>query len=106
MSLLSVRYGLPWLLDDHGKGFVRALWQREIRVAGLMRLPSSPLHALKAAKAALDLVRLTKILVRPLLHLSGRASPRTRKTGPATFDANPRLWELSAQIFAARRAHS
>ncbi len=62
MSLLSVRYGLPWLLDDHGKGFVRALWQRDIRIAGLVRLPSSPLHAWKAAKAALDLVRLTKIL--------------------------------------------
>jgi hypothetical protein len=62
LTLLSVRYGLPWLLDEAGKSFVRALLQREIQVAGLIRLPASPLRALKSAKAALDLVRLTTIL--------------------------------------------
>ena len=59
MSLLSIRYGLPWLLDDNGKNFVRALLKREIRIDGLIRIPPTPL---KTAKAALDLVRLTRIL--------------------------------------------
>ncbi len=59
MSLLSIRYGLPWLLDDNGKNFVRALLRREIRIDGLVRIPPTPL---KTAKAALDLVRLTRIL--------------------------------------------
>ncbi len=59
MSLLSIRYGLPWLLDDNGKNFVRALLKREIRIDGLVRIPPTPL---KTAKAALDLVRLTRIL--------------------------------------------
>jgi hypothetical protein len=62
MSLLSIRYGLPWLLDEHGKSFVRALLQREIRIDGLIRIPSSPLRAFRSAKAAIDLVRLTRIL--------------------------------------------
>jgi hypothetical protein len=59
MSLLSVRYGLPWLLDDAGKRLVRALFEREVRIDGLYRFPPTPL---KAARAALDLVRLTRIL--------------------------------------------
>lgn len=59
MSLLSIRYGLPWLLDENGKNFVRALIKREIRIDGLVRIPPTPL---KTAKAALDLVRLTRIL--------------------------------------------
>ena len=59
MSLLSIRYGLPWLLDDNGKNFVRALLKREIRIDGLVRIPPTPL---RTAKAALDLVRLTRIL--------------------------------------------
>ena len=59
MSLLSIRYGLPWLLDDNGKNFVRALVKREIRIDGLIRIPPTPL---KTAKAALDLVRHTRIL--------------------------------------------
>ena len=59
MSLLSIRYGMPWLLDDNGKNFVRALVKREIRIDGLIRIPPTPL---KTAKAALDLVRLTRIL--------------------------------------------
>jgi hypothetical protein len=59
MSLLSIRYGLPWLLDDNGKNFVRALVKREIRIDGLIRIPPTPL---KTAKAAIDLVRLTRIL--------------------------------------------
>lgn len=59
MSLLSIRYGLPWLLDDNGKSFVRALLKREIRIDGLVRIPPTPL---RTAKAALDLLRLTRIL--------------------------------------------
>jgi hypothetical protein len=59
MSLLSIRYGLPWLLDDNGKNFVRALVRREIRIDGLIRIPPTPF---KTARAALDLVRLTRIL--------------------------------------------
>lgn len=59
LSLLKIRYGLPWLFDDNGKGFVRSLLQREIRIDGLVRIPPTPL---KTAKAALDLVRLTRII--------------------------------------------
>jgi hypothetical protein len=59
LSLLSIRYGLPWLLDDNGKNFVRALVERKIRIDGLIRIPPRPL---KTARAALDLVRLTRIL--------------------------------------------
>src|SRR5689334_21845921 len=59
MSLLKIRYGLPWLLDENGQGFLRALLKREIRIDGLIRIPPTPL---KTARAALDLVRLTRIL--------------------------------------------
>jgi len=62
MSLLSIRYGLPWLLDDAGKAFVRALVRREIRIDGLIRIPPTPLWAWKTARATVDLVRLTRIL--------------------------------------------
>jgi hypothetical protein len=62
MSLLSIRYGLPWLLDENGKNFVRALLKREIRIDGLIRIPPTPIWAMRTAKAALDLVRLTRIL--------------------------------------------
>ena len=62
MSLLSIRYGMPWLLDDNGKNFVRALVKREIRIDGFLQIPPTPLWAIKKAKAALDLVRLTRIL--------------------------------------------
>jgi hypothetical protein len=59
LSLLSIRYGLPWLLDESGKNLVRALLRREIRIDGLVRIPPTPL---RTARAALDLVRLTRIL--------------------------------------------
>ena len=59
MSLLKIRYGLPWLLDENGQSFVRSLLKREIRIDGLMKIPPTPL---KTARAALDLVRLTRIL--------------------------------------------
>jgi hypothetical protein len=59
LSLLNFRYGLPWLLDDQGKSFVRSLAKREIRIDGLIRIPPTPL---RTARAALDLVRLTRIL--------------------------------------------
>lgn len=59
LSLLSMRYGLPWLLDDAGKSFVRALLKREIKIDGFIRIPPTPL---RTAKAAVDLVLLTRIL--------------------------------------------
>ena len=59
LTLLNIRYGMPWLLDDNGKSFVLSLLKREIRIDGLVRIPPTPL---KTAKAALDLVRLTRIL--------------------------------------------
>lgn len=62
MSLLSIRYGLPWLLDDNGKNFVKALLKREIKIDPVLRIPTSPLWAMRKAKAAIDLVRLTRIL--------------------------------------------
>lgn len=62
MSLLSIRYGLPWLLDENGKNFVKALLRREIKIHPLLRIPPTPMSAMKTAKAALDLVRLTRIL--------------------------------------------
>jgi hypothetical protein len=59
MSLLKIRYGLPWLLDENGKSFVLSLLKREIRIDGLVRIPPTPF---RTARAALDLVRLTRIL--------------------------------------------
>src|SRR5438128_12666061 len=59
LSLLKVRYGLPWLLDEQGQSFVRSLLKREIRIDGLIKIPPTPL---KTARAALDLIRLTRIL--------------------------------------------
>src|SRR5436190_867953 len=59
MSMLKIRYGMPWLFDENGKGFVRSLLKREIRIDGLIRIPPTPF---KTAQAALDLVRLTRIL--------------------------------------------
>jgi hypothetical protein len=59
MSLLKIRYGLPWLFDDNGQGFVKSLLKREIRIDGLVKIPPTPF---KTARAALDLVRLTRIL--------------------------------------------
>jgi hypothetical protein len=59
LSMLKIRYGLPWLFDDNGQGFVRSLFKREIRIDGLVKIPPTPF---KTAKAALDLVRLTRIL--------------------------------------------
>jgi hypothetical protein len=59
LSLLHIRYGLPWLIDAEGQAFVKSLLRREIRIDGLVRIPPTPL---RTAKAALDLVRLTRIL--------------------------------------------
>jgi len=60
MSLLQIRYGLPWVLDEAGQAFVRALVKREIKIAGLVDLPiPRPLDTLRRA---LDLVRLTRVL--------------------------------------------
>jgi hypothetical protein len=60
LSLLEIRYGLPWILDDAGKGFLRALAKREIRIDGLVELPIPNL--LHTVRRAIDLVRLTRVL--------------------------------------------
>lgn len=60
MSLLQIRYGLPWVLDEAGKSFVRALLRREIKIGGLVDLPfPRPRDTLRRA---IDLVRLTRVL--------------------------------------------
>ena len=59
MSLLQIRHGLPWLFDDNGKAFVRSLLGRDVRISVLVKIPPSPLRTLTAA---VDLVRLTKVL--------------------------------------------
>ena len=59
LSLLQIRHGLPWLFDDKGKGFVRDLVERKIKIEGLIKFPPTPL---RTAKAGLDLVLLTRIL--------------------------------------------
>jgi hypothetical protein len=63
LSLIPFRYGVPWILDENGQRQVKqvllAFLRREIKIDGFMRLPPTPL---RTAKAALDLVRLTRIL--------------------------------------------
>jgi hypothetical protein len=63
LSLIPFRYGVPWILDEAGQKQIKllllALLKREIKIDGFMRLPPTPL---KTAKAAIDLVRLTRIL--------------------------------------------
>ncbi len=60
LSLLQIRYGLPFLLDAAGKALVRALLGREIRIEGLWDLPLPRPRA--TARRLLDLVRLTRVL--------------------------------------------
>lgn len=60
LSLLSSRCGLPWLYDEPGQRLVRALWQRQIRIDGLA--PTSLGRARRSIRAAVDLLRLTRIL--------------------------------------------
>jgi hypothetical protein len=59
LGLMQIRYGLPWLFDRQGKALVVSLLQRQIRIEGLLRLLPQPL---RSARAALDLVRLARIL--------------------------------------------
>lgn len=60
LSLLDVRYGLPWLFDEAGKRFVESLLRREVRIVGLVDLPvPRPRDTLRRA---IDLVRLTRVL--------------------------------------------
>ncbi len=60
MSLLQIRYGLPWVLDEAGQSFVKALLRREIRISGLVDLPvPRPFDTLCRGH---DLVRLTRVL--------------------------------------------
>jgi hypothetical protein len=60
LSLLQIRYGLPWILDEAGQGFLRALVKREIKIEGLVDLPLPDPRA--TLRRALDLVRLTRVL--------------------------------------------
>jgi hypothetical protein len=59
LELLSFRIEVPWLIDEPWKQFARALVKREIRIDGFIRLPPTPL---RSARAALDLIRLTRLL--------------------------------------------
>lgn len=63
LSLIPFRYGVPWIVDAAGQQQVKqlllAFWKREIRIDGFLKLPPTPF---KTAKAALDLIRLTRIL--------------------------------------------
>ncbi len=59
LSLLSIRYGLPWVLDDAGKGFLRALAERKIRIRGLVDFPPRFRDTLRRT---IDLVRLTRLM--------------------------------------------
>jgi hypothetical protein len=59
LSLLSMRYGLPWLFDESGRKFISALRSRAIRIDGLLRIPPTPL---KTLHASIDLVRLMRVL--------------------------------------------
>jgi hypothetical protein len=63
LSLIPFRYGVPWIVDESGQKQVKqllvALVKREIRIDGFVRIPPTPI---KTAKAALDLMRLTRIL--------------------------------------------
>jgi hypothetical protein len=60
LSLLQIRHGVPWVLDDAGKQLVQSLVRREIRIEGLVDLPIPSVRA--TARRALDLVRLTRVL--------------------------------------------
>jgi hypothetical protein len=60
LSLLQIRYGLPWVLDEAGQGFVRALLKGEVKIAGLVDLPIPSVRA--SLRRAIDLVRLTRVL--------------------------------------------
>jgi hypothetical protein len=59
LSLLSIRYGVPWVLDEAGIAFVRALLRREVRIRGLVDFPPRWRDTLRRS---LDLVRLTRVL--------------------------------------------
>ena len=59
LSLLSIRYGLPWVLDDAGQNFLKALARREVKIRGLVDFPPNWRDTLRRT---LDLVRLTRIL--------------------------------------------
>lgn len=59
MSQLKIRFGLPWLMDDAGKNFVRSLVKKQIQIKGIV---SGLRHPLRTSQALLDLVRLTQIL--------------------------------------------
>lgn len=60
LSLLSFRFGLPWLLDDAGKEFLRAFALREIAITGLIDLPLP--HPLRSLRRVMDMLRLVRAL--------------------------------------------
>lgn len=59
LSLLAIRYGLPWVLDDSGKNFLRSLARREVKIRGLVDFPPRWRDTLRRT---VDLVRLTRVL--------------------------------------------
>jgi hypothetical protein len=59
LSLLTIRYGVPWLLDETGQGFVRSLARQEVKIRGLVDFPP---RLRDTARRALDLLRLTRVL--------------------------------------------
>ncbi len=60
LSLVEIRYGLPWLLGEAGQGVVRSLLAREIKIMGLVDLPIP--HPRATLQRALDLLRLLRVL--------------------------------------------
>ncbi len=60
LSLLQIRHGLPWVLDDNGRQFLQSLLRRQVKIEGLVDLPIPSLRA--TARRAIDLLRLTRVL--------------------------------------------
>ena len=60
LSQLRIRFGMPWILDEAGKGLVRSFLVGEIRIEGLLDLPIP--HPISSLHRVLDLVRLTRVL--------------------------------------------
>ncbi|HEX2569098.1 MAG TPA: hypothetical protein VH877_06010 [Polyangia bacterium] len=60
LSQVRLRFGLPWLLDDAGKGLVLSFVQGQIAVEGLIDLPW--VHVGDTLRRLYDLLRLTRVL--------------------------------------------
>jgi hypothetical protein len=60
LSQVRMRLGMPWLLDDAGKGLVLSFVQGQIAIEGLVDLPF--LHIRDTLRRLYDLLRLTRVL--------------------------------------------